>query len=439
MTPSARISVAIEILADLETNRRPAPEALKHWGLMHRFAGSKDRAALAALVYDALRVRASAAWIMGEETPRAIILGSLREMRGLDGAAIAALCSGEGHAPAPLTQAEADRLADADLKDAPLWVAGNFPEWLAPSFIATYGDEALEEARALAARAPLDIRVNTIKATREKIMRSLAHLDPQLTPHSAVGLRFALAQDGRGPSLAAEPAHVKGMIEVQDEGSQLAALLSCAAPGEQVLDLCAGSGGKSLALAAMMENKGQIYATDKDGRRLMPIYDRLERSGSRNVQVRAPRGTSDILGDLAGRCDLVMVDAPCTGSGTWRRNPDAKWRMRPGALELRMKEQTEVLEEAARFVKPGGRIVYITCSLLVEENENQIAGFLDRHADFAVVAPAELAAKAGLGQLAALSPVMDRAGAGLRLSPLKTGTDGFFIVAIVKQTTALSQ
>ncbi len=132
----------------------------------------------------------------------------------------------------------------------------------------------------------------------------------------------------------------------------------------QVLDLCAGAGGKTLALAAMMDNHGQVYATDTDGRRLAPIFDRLARSGARNVQVRAPKGTADVLADLEGRCDLVMIDAPCTGSGAWRRNPDAKWRMRPGALEQRIKDQDEALESAVRFVKPGGRIVYVTCSVL---------------------------------------------------------------------------
>ena len=169
---------------------------------------------------------------------------------------------------------------------------------------------------------------------------------------------------------------MKGLVEVQDEGSQIAALLAEAKPGMQVLDLCAGAGGKTLALAASMDNHGQIYATDTDGRRLAPIFARLERSGARNVQVRAPKGQADVLADLEGRCDLVMIDAPCTGSGAWRRNPDAKWRIRPGALEQRMKDQDETLEAAVRFVKKGGRIVYVTCSVLRPENEDRIAAFL---------------------------------------------------------------
>ena len=161
----------------------------------------------------------------------------------------------------------------------------------------------------------------------------------------------------------------------------------------QVLDFCAGAGGKTLALAAMMANQGQIYATDSDGRRLTPIFERLARSGARNVQVRAPRGAQDVLSDLAGRCDLVLIDAPCTGSGAWRRNPDAKWRMRPGALEQRIKDQNESLENAARFVKPGGRLVYVTCSLLKAENEDRVAAFLERHADFLPLDAAALGAR----------------------------------------------
>src|SRR5208283_2900440 len=254
-----------------------------------------------------------------------------------------ALFTGERHAPPALSDAERERLSSATLAGAPPHVAGDYPEWLAPEFEAAFGAAAAEEGRALADRAPVDLRANLLKTTREKAVAALAHLDPAPTPLSPVGLRIAIRPDGRGPALAAEPAYVKGLVEVQDEGSQLAALLAEAKPGMQVLDLCAGAGGKTLALAAMMDNHGQVYATDEDGRRLTPIFDRLTRSGARNVQVRAPKGAADVLADLEGRLDLVMIDAPCTGSGAWRRNPDAKWRIRPGALEQRMKDQDEAL------------------------------------------------------------------------------------------------
>ena len=202
---------------------------------------------------------------------------------------------------------------------------------------------------ALATRAPVDLRVNTLKATARRCLPGSRICAPRQRPIPLPDCVCRLTSDGRGPSLSAEPAYIKGLVEIQDEGSQLAATLALARPGEQVLDLCAGAGGKTLALAAAMQNKGQIHASDRDGARLMRGFTRLERAGVRNVQLHAPRGDSNVLAALEGRCDLVFVDAPCTGTGTWRRNPDAKWRMRPGALAIRMAEQDRVLEEAARY------------------------------------------------------------------------------------------
>jgi 16S rRNA (cytosine967-C5)-methyltransferase len=426
MTPAAQVSAAIEILAGLAERRRPAADAIKDWGLSHRFAGSKDRASISSFVFDALRKHASAAFVMGAETPRAVMIGALREARGLSGDEISSLFSGEGHAPAPLDAEERERLATATLEDAPAHVRGDYPEWLAERFATAFGESAADEGRALAERAPVDLRVNILKSSREDALRRLAHLGPEPTPLSPLCLRIAPAK-GRGPALTAEPAYVKGLVEPQDEGSQLAALLCAAEPGEQVLDLCAGGGGKTLALAGQMHNRGQIYAYDDEGRRLTPIYPRLERAGARNVQVRAPRGAADVLADLEGRCGLVLIDAPCTGTGTWRRHPDAKWRIAPGALDLRIAEQQELLDKAPRFVKSGGRIVYVTCSLLIDENESQIARFLEGHADFAAVPTEEAAAGAGLPELARFASPH---GAGLRLTPLTAGTDGFYVCVL---------
>jgi 16S rRNA (cytosine967-C5)-methyltransferase len=427
MTPGGRLAAAIEVFADIEARHRPAAEALKDYGLAHRFAGSKDRAAVAAYVFDALRRRASSAWLMGAETPRAIVLGALSRARGLDADAIAALCDGQAHAPEPLSEQELAALTAQDFSTASPAVLGDFPEWLSESLAVVFPDTLAAEMQAMAARAPLDIRVNTLRSTREKAMNALSHLDPAPTTYAPQGLRLPLGPDGRGPALSGEPAFIKGLVEVQDEGSQLAAILAGAKPGEQVLDLCAGGGGKTLALAAMMDNKGQIYASDTEGRRLMGLYPRLGKSGARNVQLRAPRKGVPPLDDLKGRCDLVLVDAPCTGTGTWRRNPDAKWRVRPGALEQRIKDQDEVLQQASLYVKPGGRIVYVTCSLLQEENEARVAHFLASRDDFALRPAREVAEAAGLG---ALVPFADTSGTGLRLSPLRTGTDGFFIAEL---------
>jgi 16S rRNA (cytosine967-C5)-methyltransferase len=432
MTPAARISAAIEVVADIAARRRPAGDALKDWGLAHRFAGSGDRAAIAGLVYDALRRRSSSAWIMGDDTPRANLLGTLRLERGLDVEAIAALCDGAGHAPSPLSAAERTRLAGASLAGAPLPVAGDYPDWLDGHFARTFGDDRGAALAALARRAPLDLRVNTLKGSREQAAAALADVRPSPTRWSPVGLRIEVAPDARSPALHAEPAFLKGLVEIQDEGSQLAALLSGAKAGEQVVDLCAGGGGKTLALAAQMENHGQVYATDSDKRRLAPIHARLERAGARNVQVRTPRGGKDTLADLAARADLVLIDAPCTGTGVWRRNPDAKWRMRPGALAERLKEQAEVLARAAPLVKAGGRIAYVTCSVLEEENGAQVRDFLTRHPDFAVVPPDRVTE--ALGERAFLfRRAVTISPEGLLMTPLLTGTDGFYVAVLVRR------
>jgi len=429
MTPAARVQAAIEALADLETRRRPAADALKDWGLAHRFAGSGDRAAIASLVYDALRRKASSSFRLGEDTPRAHVLGALASLRGLGVDEIAALFSGERHAAEALTEAERARLASPADEDAPDWVRGDYPEWLASAFAESFGAEAAAAGQALAQRAPVDCRVNTLKTSRDKALAALAHLKAEPTPLSPVGLRMAVKADGRGPALSAESAYVKGRIEVQDEASQLAALLSGATPGQQVLDLCAGAGGKTLALAAMLASKGQVYATDEDGRRLAPLYARLERSDARNVQVRSPRGRTDPVEDLLGRCDLVFIDAPCTGSGAWRRNPDAKWRIRPGALEERIKDQKAVLARADAYVKPGGRLVYVTCSVLKAENEDRVAAFLESQADFLPLDAGAMARGAGLPALAEFASTL---GPGIRLDPLRSATDGFYIAGLVK-------
>jgi 16S rRNA (cytosine967-C5)-methyltransferase len=431
MKPAARLAAVIEVLADIAQRRRPAADALKDWGLAHRFAGSGDRAAIAGLAYDALRRRASSTFIMDDGSPRANLLGMLRLERGLDVTAIAALCDGSRHAPAPLSHAEHLHLERASLAGAPAPVRGDYPDWLDPFFARAFGEERADELAALAARAPLDLRVNSLKAERDAVAAALAHLHPEPTRWSPNGLRIVQPPEARNPAVHAEPAFIKGLIEVQDEGSQLAALLSGARPGQQIVDLCAGGGGKTLALAALAENHGQIYATDTDKRRLAPIHARLERAGVRNVQVRTPRGEADLLADMAGRADLVMIDAPCTGTGVWRRNPDAKWRIRPGALAARQKEQSEVLDRAAPLLKAGGRVAYVTCSVLIEENGMQVRDFVARHPKLSVVPPESV-----IGTLGERAPIFRRAvrlsDEGVLMTPHRTGTDGFFIAVLAK-------
>jgi 16S rRNA (cytosine967-C5)-methyltransferase len=345
--------------------------------------------------------------------------------------AIAALCDGGRFAPAPLSEAERAALDQRSLAGAPSNIAGDYPEWLDPYLAEVFGADRVAEAAAMASRAPLDLRVNTLKARPEKMLASLAHLGARATPWSPLGLRIELGADARNPGIHAEEAFIKGAIEVQDEGSQLAALLSAAKPGEQVIDLCAGAGGKTLALAAMMQGKGRLIATDHDKRQLAPIHERLSRAGIHNADVRTPKGEGDTLADIRASADLVLIDAPCTGTGTWRRNPDAKWRMRPGALEVRLKDQAAVLDRAAALVKPGGRIAYVTCSVLPPENGGQIRDFVARHPEFAVVPPSQVASvlwEKGEDFTAAalLSPE------GLLMTPRRTGTDGFFVSVVQK-------
>ena len=426
MTPAARLSAAIEVIEAIDSQRVPAAKALKEWGTAHRFAGSGDRAAISGLVYDVLRRQASSAWIMDDDTPRARLLGMLRLERGLHIDAIAALCDGGRFAPQPLSDAERAALASRSVADAPAHIAGDYPEWLDPHLAEIFGDDRAAEAAAMASRAPLDLRVNTLKAKREKVLASLRHLGAAATPWSPLGLRIALGADARNPGIHAEEDFIKGAVEVQDEGSQLAALLSGAKPGEQVIDLCAGAGGKTLALAAMMQGRGRLIATDRDKRQLAPIHERLSRAGVHNAEVRSPKGEEDPLSDIKASADLVLIDAPCTGTGTWRRNPDAKWRMRPGALEVRLKDQAEVLERAGNFVKPGGRLAYITCSVLPQENGEQIRKFIGRHPDFTVTPPSQTAAVLWdrTDDFLAAVYLSDE---GLLMTPRRTGTDGFFV------------
>ena len=438
MTPSARLSAAIEVLADIDARRRPAADVLKDWGISHRFAGSGDRAAIAGLVYDALRRKSSSGALMGESTPRAIVLGMLRRERKLDTAAIAALCSGMRFAPPPLTEVETAALDHDSLAVAPAFVEGDYPDWLDPHLARVFGDERADEGAALSSRAPLDLRVNLLAGTRNEVLPKLGHLEATPTRWSPLGIRIRLSPDAKSPAIHAEPVFLKGQIEIQDEGSQLAVLLADAKPGEQVVDLCAGAGGKTLALAAAMENRGQIYATDIDKRRLAPIHERIARAGARNIQVRTPlaaHGGSDVVADLAGRADLVMIDAPCTGTGAWRRNPDAKWRIRPGALAERIKQQDEALERASTLLKPGGRIAYVTCSVLAEENGDRVQAFVARRPEFSVEKPADL-----LNVLGERAYLLRRAvlmsEEGLLMTPRRTDTDGFFVSLLRRQSSA---
>ncbi len=356
--------------------------ALRDWGRPHRFAGAGDRHAIGTLVYDTLRHKASAAHRMNSDTPRALVLATLADVWSMPLDEIAALADGE-HGPKDLSPVERAALSRA-VSDVPPHIAGNFPQWLTPSLTRVFGEEAALEGAALAERAPIDLRTNTLKADRDKVMAALERFGPTLAPLSPTAIRIAApGPDQKHVSVEAEPSHGMGWFEVQDAASQVAAALTCVKPGERVADICAGAGGKTLALAALMKNEGRIIAHDRDRHRLRPIFERIGRSGATNIDVLAAE-EGDKLTE-GGGFDCVVVDAPCTGAGTWRRKPDAKWRLTEKSLAIRIKEQRDVFTRAASLVKTGGRLAYFTCSLLPEENTDQVTWFLSQHKDYKLI------------------------------------------------------
>jgi len=421
MRLGGRVAGAIEVLADIETRKRPVADALKDWGLAHRFAGSGDRAAIGNIVYDALRMRLSHAWLMGDESPAALAYAVLIRQWGLTLEALQPEFADDRFAPPALTEANLSALASRNLEDAPLHVQGDIPDWSQPSFEANFGEDWLVEAKALAGRPTLDLRANTLKASREKVVKALERSGAKPSRIARNGVRIAAGEGAsRLPNVTAELSFQKGWFEVQDEGSQIVADLVQPGEHDQVLDYCAGGGGKTLAMAAAMHNKGQIHAYDADRKRLAPIIERLRRAGTRNVQVH-----DDVhqLDPLKGKLDAVLVDAPCTGTGTWRRRPDTKWRLTPKNLDERVAQQQEALSEAATFVKPGGALLYVTCSILPEENDAQVSRFCAEHPEFSIAPAAQEWSKL-FGQDAP-SPRFKEA-LTVTLTPASTDTDGFF-------------
>ncbi|MCV3205377.1 RsmB/NOP family class I SAM-dependent RNA methyltransferase [Mesorhizobium sp. YC-39] len=427
MRLGGRLAAAIEVLEDISRRHRPVADALKDWGLSHRFAGGGDRAAIGNIVYDALRRKRSAGWLLGEDTPRATGFGALllewdQTAQSLNGA-----LDGDKFAPPLLSGDELKTVADRRLADAPAAVRADIPDWCEPLFERAFDGSWVGEGAALATRPPLDIRVNTLQADRAKVLAELTQTGAKAADIAPHGIRIPpIDGDGRHPNVQAEPAFQKGWFEVQDEGSQIVAALAGAEPGMQVLDFCAGAGGKTLALSAAMGNTGQVFAYDAEKARLAPIFDRIRRSENRNVQIVSKPAE---LAPLENHMDIVLVDAPCTGSGTWRRRPDAKWRLTQRQLDARKAEQSAILDDARAFVRPGGLLVYITCSVFDEENGDQVAAFRERHGDFVPVDHRELWDKRFPGHAAAA-----RIGAagGISLSPLLSGTDGFYACALHK-------
>jgi 16S rRNA (cytosine967-C5)-methyltransferase len=432
VTPGARIQATVEILAETWSGKEPPDRIVDDYFRKRRYAGSSDRRAINDMLYRVIRHRARLDWWIGrtgstaEPGPRTRVIAELALEDKSSPDHIAAMFSGARHCPEPLS-AEETTLATA-LYGRPLThedmsrsVALEYPDWMDRSLSQLWGDDLARQMSALNQPAPVDLRVNLLKATREQAHASLTSefIEAEPTALSPIGLRLM----GR-PRLAGTAAFRKGWVEVQDEGSQLISLLVGAHPGMRVVDFCAGGGGKALAIAGAMADAGavhgEIWACDISGFRLERMIPRLQRAGAEAVRTKVVAARNDPwVDENAGTMDRVLADVPCTGTGAWRRDPDARWRFTPDDLDDLMGVQQRILGMAARLIRPGGRLVYATCSLLQEENERQFAWFLENHSDFRALPIDEVWAETVGGPPPPSGPC-------LRLSPASTGTDGFF-------------
>ncbi len=447
MTPAARLAAVIDILTAIDAEPRPADAVIAAYLRGRRYIGAKDRQAVVEAAYATLRRRGRLGWSIdkagGEPTPRLMALANTLIGDGQALATATALFSGKQYAPSPLEPHElavARRLSGMPLSppEMPASIRLECPDWAEAGLRETLGDGFEAELKAMLSPAPLDLRANRLVTTRSKARTALAEAgieaDPTDLSPDGLRLRGRIALGRLAP-------FADGLIEVQDEGSQAVALIADARPGHQVLDLCAGAGGKTLALAATMANKGRVVATDVLAGRLDRARTRFRRAGAHNIETRALGQDGDgarSQGDkwlkrARGHFDRVLVDAPCSGTGTWRRNPDQRWRqLGPGLSEL-IPLQASLLDKGAAAVKPGGRLIYATCSLLLEENDHQVEGFLARHPDFAAIPAQDVWAEAVDPDGGHALPACPRGTAWLRLWPGRHGTDGFFAAVLERR------
>lgn len=395
MTPAARLQAAIEILS--AGSARPLDRQLKDWFRAHRFAGSKDRHAITEQVYGVVRHRARLAHRLGSEDPRALVIASVLAA----GDAPETLFTG-GYGPSPLTEAERAAIARTPPPE-PDWISGEYPPWLEGELTRAFGVRLKAEMTAFQARAPVDLRVNTLKANRADVIAQLRA--DNFACEIPAGLDDAI-RCLPGVNLTAHPLFLSGAFEIQDWAAQRAVVLSEARPGMRVLDLAAGAGGKSLALAAAMQNRGSILAFDDKPERLAPLAERASRAGASLITIAQSRGGA-LWGN--GRFDLVFLDVPCSGSGTWRRQPELKWRLTPQRLAELEGIQDWLFADGARHTAPGGKLVYATCSILPRENQDRVEAFLAAH------------------------PMFRRAVPDFHASPASTASDGFYAAFLTRE------
>jgi len=400
---------ALDLVLDF---KYPADKVLSTFFRENKKLGSHERSFIAEAVFGVLRRYRYLSVVVPAANPRTLIVAWLIKVRGMSGAVL------ENFARSELIA----HIRNAKTSDLPLGVAAELPDWVIEKLQAVISDaDILALGRALQQQAPLDLRVNTHKASRDAVLERLRTegYGAELTPHSPWGIRLR-----DNPAINRHPLFVDGSIEVQDDGSQLLALLVGARRGEMVCDFCAGAGGKTLAIGAMMANSGRLYAFDVAEKRLVNLKPRLARSGLSNVMPQLLSSENDTrVKRLAGKLDRVLVDAPCSGFGTLRRNPDLKFRQSPESVAELTRKQTAILRSASRLLKPGGRLVYATCSLLPEENEQIVEAFLAEGA-FTLLPVNELLVQAKID-----IPDMGRY---LKLSPALHGTDGFFAAVLIK-------
>ena len=443
MKQGARYNAVIELYETVMESGRPADQVLHFYFKNNKFIGSKDRKFISETVYAVLRHHARLGWwldktrlhVLKRDAARAAVLIWLRGARQMNMAEIDQLFDGSGYAPDPLLDEERDILNGLRAHDfmpagMPQWVRLECPEWAFNSLQACYGAELEQALAAMQEEAPLDIRVNTLKAGRAEVLARLRKdgFDVSETPFSPLGLRLR----GR-PPFSAHPLYQDGAMDIQDEGSQILALACGAKPGEWVVDFCAGAGGKTLALAAQMQNKGRIWACDVEARRLDNNRKRLRRAGVHCVEMHVLSSEDDAwVRKHAGKADCVLIDAPCSGVGTWRRNPFMRWQQGLGGhtLDDLVALQQRILQSAARLVKPGGRLVYATCSLLPEENAAQVETFLSANAHFQPQPISENWAAGGFAE----NHGLDLSRHFLQMAPHSHNTDGFFVATMRRVT-----
>lgn len=430
MQAPAQLQATIELLDDVFETRYPADRAMAAYFKQRRYIGSKDKAVISEYFYTVLRRKLSFEYLIESVglTPNsrrlaAVLLTSL-------GLKIEDFFTGQKHAPVQLSESDfrfLEKVSMTDLDTAPEYIQLNVPLWLEDKLRRSLGDDFAAEMQASNQQATTDIRVNTLKSTRKQVthMLSKSDLHPKNTSLSPWGLRF-----DKRLALFGLDAFKQGWFEIQDEGSQLLALVSGVKAGDKVVDFCAGAGGKTLAMSAMMQNKGTIYACDVHTKRLEQLTIRARRAGAHNLRTHVLSSEHDKwVKKHKEIADVLLIDAPCSGTGTWRRSPDSRWNLTPEALTNLVELQASILESAKRLVKPGGRLLYATCSLLMEENEDQIRNFLNKNKEFNIVLNAfsDMALDANLVQITENN---------LRSFPAKTGTDGFFVSVLERAPKA---